>query len=219
MNLTGKPVIPLLLLAPLIGFGAGRWFPPAVDPAIPVPHGLNLPRLHHPGDAMGRAQARLAALPLGGTGAAAAPTMDSLASVTPPPAPATLAVRRLRPFPAQPPVDVADSFSRSVSAVVRAPGSPRVILSPGGTIVPGQVYRDGWRLAAIETGTLVLRKGTQERRIPIGRPAPSTVSLQPVRPAVAASVDFTGGDPLAVSPSTNPEIRPRRKLLRPTNQR
>ena len=38
MKLIGKPVIPLLLLAPLIGFGAGWWFPPAVDPAIPAPH-------------------------------------------------------------------------------------------------------------------------------------------------------------------------------------
>ena len=168
---------------------------------------------------MGRAQTRLATLPLGGTGAAAALTTDSLASGTPLPLPTAPVARRLQSFPAQPPVDVADSFSRSVSAVVRAPGSPRVILSPGGTIVPGQVYRDGWRLAAIETGTLVLRKGTQERRIPIGRPAPSTVSLQPLRPAVAASANLAGGDPLAASPSANPEIRPRRKLLRPTNQR
>lgn len=148
------------------------------------------PKVVHAGETFRLARDQLATARIGTyrPPAQAGPmTFSDVASAMPPGEPPPDLPVAPPPPPPPPPVDIATHFGRDLSAVMRGPGGPVLVLvdSAGGSgrrvLKPGQGYRDGWRVQKIERGDVVLAKGRSTRRIPISRgvPPPEPVYLPP----------------------------------------
>jgi len=151
-----RPALLALIPAAALAGGLAGWFGASsnpIDGVAAVAGGRqNAPGLSRPGQAAAASAAvlaqRLAPPPV----AAAAPS------------PAAVIARR----PAPPPPDVAAAFRAELTAVVRDEQGPRAVLaSPSGRrdLAVGDMFRDGWRVAAIGRGDAVLTRAGETRRV------------------------------------------------------
>lgn len=112
-----------------------------------------LPRVRHDGELAGEAGERFASLGYGRT--AVRETSD--VTVAPPP----------------PPPDITVLFRRDLTAIEQTPRGPMVWIvdlaqfSGRRAIKAGGVYQDGWRVAAISTQFIELRKRREVRRVAV----------------------------------------------------
>lgn len=112
-----------------------------------------LPRVRHEGELAGEAGERFASL---GYGRTAAPEASDVA-VAPPP----------------PPPDITVLFRRDLTAIEETPQGPTVWVvdlaqfSGRRPIKAGGVYQDGWRVSAISTQFIELRKRREARRVAV----------------------------------------------------
>lgn len=236
----------LFAAAPAVGFLIGVSREP--DIGTPEPQEMAVPAapsLVHSGTSISIARQRLAgvgtrifvpapAIMATGTQLPVAFASEAL----PPPADQSL----MDAPPPPPPVDIADRFSRGLTAVVRGSEGPTLLMVDGSnpqarrSLRRGEAYLDGWRVQEINRSEIVLRKGDSERRIPVmqGAPRPTPIALAPppVQAAFAAPPpEVEGGGisagyqiedasaPAAAEPPPSDEApRPRRRISRPGRQ-
>lgn len=138
--------------------------------------------------------------------------------------------------PPPPPIDIADRFSRDLSAVMRGGEGATLLMVDGSdpyarrSLRRGEAYLDGWRVHEINRSEIVLRKGRSERRIPImqGAPRPVPIALGPQRMAFAAApsdagdvgtsapetIEDASSSAVAAPPQEGEVQRPRRRISR-----
>ena len=145
-------VVALVLVPTVLGFVAG-WFGVSAPPAVAPPQQLEPPQLTDGRALAGAARARLEALSYG----------------QPPP------VVEIAP-PPPPPVEAL--FRRELTALERTPEGLVVWVvdpeQPSGrrALRQGEVYRDGWRLRAVDQQTVDLTRNGETRRVMLFSPPP-----------------------------------------------
>jgi hypothetical protein len=81
---------------------------------------------------------------------------------------------------APPPPDIADLFRAALSAIEQTPGGPVAVIvdlnqeSGHRRLKRGDVYQDGWRIAALGRQYIDLRRGAERRRVDLYAPPPET---------------------------------------------
>ena len=244
-------VLPVLfLVVPAMGFFLGIVREPDLSASIePDPAAMpSPPSLVHPGLNLSVARQRLAGVGIRTFEPVLASGSDEALPVFGETEPFVEPAPDYAEPPPPPPIDIASSFSNALTAVVRGPEGPTLLLveasDPAGrrALRRGEGYADGWRVQEINAAEVVLRKGESERRIPImqgRRPTPimlappveqATFAAAPpefgdesaVPSEMAAPLEDTGlpraDDGGALQPVEDGPSRPRRRLGRPGRQ-
>ncbi|WP_165799600.1 hypothetical protein [Sphingomonas oleivorans] len=202
----------IALATMLLGFGLGYIAPPSpYRLASSAPErGPRVVRLTHPQAAIRDARERLAVLDIGAARFSPTDVPEEMVAL---PAPLPVARPPLRSPP--PPVDVAAILRRDLTAVLRPPDGPALLLVDGAAprarqmLRPGDAYREGWALSHIDSAFIVLRRRGEVRRIPIGA-GPSATSL----PAMPEAAERPATGAIQAGPIET-STHPRRRLARP----
>ncbi|MFN7324494.1 MAG: hypothetical protein ACK5SM_07100, partial [Sphingomonadales bacterium] len=152
--------------------------------------------------------------------------VDGLALTTDLPAMPAVAENNLPSAPPPPQVDpgpsaeeIAGQLSRTIAAVKRSNGvaSLVVIDTANGirrTLKVGDLYRDGWRVALIDTRSVTLARKSAKVAVPLGFGLRTASPATPYVPAPVNAASSTGSRS-ANSATPSNSSQPRRRIPRP----
>ncbi len=117
------------------------------------------------------------------------------------------------------PAEIAGQLSRSIAAVTRSNGVASLLVIDTGTgirrtLKVGDLYRDGWRVALIDTRSVTLARKSAKVAVPVGYGLRAASNASPFAPS-PVNATSSAGSRSASSVNLPDPSRPRRRIARP----